>query len=71
MGVNTGGPAFPYDYGAEGSTGMTLRDWFAGHALAAVGQRLVDVDGTLVDIQASIACGAYAVADAMLAERDK
>jgi hypothetical protein len=70
-----GGPAFPQSdlsgYGigpAERSNGgMTLRDWFAGQALAIVYQRLtVECDPT----DADIALQAYFLADAMLAERN-
>lgn len=33
--IDDGGPAFPTSLSAEGPFGgMTLRDWFAGHALA-------------------------------------
>lgn len=42
-----------------GANGMTLRDWFAGQALAALGA--VDAEDS------SIAKGCYALADAMLA----
>lgn len=46
--------------------GMTLRDWFAGQALACVYKRfLPDSDASLDDL----ALQAYAIADAMLAER--
>jgi len=30
--INNGGPAFP----GQAHAGMTLRDWFAGHALAGL-----------------------------------
>ena len=46
--------------------GMTLRDWFAGQALAAM-SRLGDDDTTA----RSIAYDAYLLADAMLAERER
>jgi hypothetical protein len=52
-----GGYAFPSDT----STGMTLRDWFAGQALANV-----DHDPDLPEIAAR---AAYRIADAMLAAR--
>lgn len=67
---DNGGPAFPvavdqkhWDY-----PGMTLRDWFAGQALACVMQRFEpgsDPDTSDIAIQA------YMIADAMLAERDQ
>lgn len=67
-----GGPAFPNDMELDGwgqtvgSTGMTLRDWFAGQAMAAQianSMRLDTWDGH--------AETAYRQADAMLAERAK
>ena len=64
---NDGGPAFPCT-DAKGfvSDGMSLRDYFAGQALAG----LLAFPGK--DFPSSvIALGAYDVADAMLAEREK
>lgn len=69
-----GGPAFPGTWWDRDSTGvapresypgMTLRDWFAGMAMAAMlarrpGERPYGVDGAIA---------AYNHADAMLAER--
>lgn len=54
-------PAFPPPV-PNVSRGMTLRDWFAGQALA-----------TCADLEKakSAAAWAYQVADAMLAERQK
>lgn len=52
--------------------GMTLRDWFAGHALTST-MRLVtsceSVDGE--SMAQTFARRAYELADAMLAEREK
>lgn len=74
-----GGPAFPdmtidwLDSGARHVTrhsGMTLRDWFAGQALAGlmpVCQHDTIAPGTWPQ---HIARNAYEVADAMLAARD-
>ena len=45
---------------------MTLRDWFAGQALAAM-PRLGDTDA---DVR-TIAHDAYLLADAMLAQRER
>ena len=72
-----GGPAFPLqsigpDF-APGYGGMTLRDYFAGQALAGVMNRMHE------DIQhlgsttfpSNVACHAYRLADAMLKERSK
>lgn len=79
MSANDGGPAFPVqtffnpNSGEMGNTGqywdgngMSLRDWFAGQALAVM----------LYDVQLSgsfdrYANAAYGLADAMLAERAK
>lgn len=75
-----GGPAFPRNALSGGdhgypvqSDGMSLRDWFAGQALAgliASGRSAYDLlDG---DYQAAYAAyRAYTVADAMLAAREK
>jgi len=56
--------AFPLDgdYGAQ--NGMTLRDWFAGQAISQsfLANRWADEDSAKY---------AYAIADAMLAERAK
>ena len=66
-----GGPAFPYPPSNHSlfvqpvlSTGMTLRDYFA----ASVVSRLVPEH---VYSPATVAEEAYALADAMIAERDK
>jgi hypothetical protein len=62
-----GGPAFPVpvDSGVliAATLGMTIRDWFAGQALAGMMSTPIDT-GT-------IAKDAYAVADAMLVVRDQ
>ena len=71
MTTNTGGPAFPkpdmVDDGAlisQGSTGMTLRDYFAAKAMHA---RLTTYQGTWYG---GVAEEAYKAADAMLEERE-
>lgn len=68
--------------------GMTLRDWFAGHALAGLlsdgSQRLInDACKDVPDfldmgpvkraevVNSQLATGSYAIADAMLAERER
>lgn len=64
---DNGGPAFPTTAGqVVYSHGMTLRDWFAGQALA--NSRTFPGDWTAI---CSIADWAYQIADAMLAERAK
>lgn len=71
---NDGGPAFPkttgetqggYGY-VKSAGGMTLRDYFAGQALAGF-----LADSKVVDTPSEMARGAYKMADAMLAEREK
>ncbi len=69
---DTGGPAFPYEfkYGdgtASRAEGMTLRDYFAAKAMQSMNAR-PDYADTPAD---AIALDAYAMADAMLAERSK
>ena len=60
-------PAFPRDRRHPGHNGMDLRDWFAGQAIisAFVSQ---DFEGSSYN---HIAGEAYALADAMLAERNR
>lgn len=61
-----GGPAYPTHIGrAAEEAGMTLRDYFAGQALAWIMQREWKPPA------AELARRAYEVADAMLAERSK
>ena len=70
--TNDGGPAFPRtpfdvnDYTGDGSSGMSLRDWFAGQALAGL-----LANPKLVTDAKYIAKWSYFNADAMLAERQK
>jgi len=73
---NGDAPAFPVTADAAVySTGMSLRDWFAGQALAGIGTWVPtpDITARLVDarICAQRAEWAYAQADAMLAARGK
>ena len=60
-----GGPAFPGEY-AEPYRGMSLRDWFAGQALAGL-----VADSSLYSTTKTEAQEAYELADAMLQERKK
>lgn len=64
--MTTGGPAFPVE-GPFGSTGITVRDYFAAKAmqsmLAAVLQRS---SASAARDAPHMADGAYAVADAMI-----
>ena len=80
---NDGGPAFPqrdentYTHEFQGEKGacvvpysprgMSLRDYFAA---SVVGNYTHDRDGSLRHVQ-HVAMSAYAIADAMLAEREK
>lgn len=63
-----GGAAFPQSedsvYIADRS-GMSLRDWFAGQALAGLAASPMDMPAEAYGLTA------YAIADAMLAERAK
>ena len=69
MSRNDGGPAFPVsDQGTHGTFGMSLRDWFAGQALA--GMFAADTADSVILTEEKTVF-AYAAADAMLAERDK
>lgn len=77
-----GGPAFPssiavgsagdvYRSWTEGYGGMTLRDWFAGQALAGLlaSPNWGPVDGRAAEER--YAMSAYLQADAMLVERER
>ena len=64
MSNNTGGPAFPIEGGSI-YAGMTLRDYFAGQAIA--GKLLMP--GTAYD-ETDCAKFAYEMADAMLKARE-
>jgi len=81
-----GGPAFPvYDetHMYPTSTGMTLRDWFAGQALATIyrswddsclrniGNPDPDVIKDVNECLDGIATDCYRIADAMIAAREK
>lgn len=74
--ADSGGPAFPlvheHSAGAGGGTfiyhGMTLRDWFAGQALAGL---IASNDAGAGDRIEEIPSYAYSIADAMLKARAK
>ena len=72
MGVTKtdGGYAFPRPNFVDVPcrSGMTLRDWFAGHALTEAASQH---DWTRPDYAGRVAAQAYAYADAMLLEREK
>ena len=64
-----GGPAFPRNGQDHLDTqdGMSLRDWFAGQALAGMNSADRRWDGGNKDM----ACAAYSQADAMIAARSE
>ena len=73
---DNGGPAFPvihtivtqpgsFTQAPLGHEGMTLRDWFAGQALAGALDRWLEVRGSDKEISG----WAYEIADAMLEAR--
>ncbi len=65
--MDDSGPAFAYGNNEQGgSSGMTLRDWFAGQALEGL---CAGADMNVEDHAAHFAAAAYIIADAMLAER--
>lgn len=75
-----GGPAFPYVLNGMDQPhdpGMTLRDWFAGQAINGLVSR--SDTSTLIygkslerhEATMKLACVAYTIADAMIAERDQ
>ena len=79
---NNGGPAFPSaqlyipaDTNHVDYAGMSLRDWFAGMALASIVEKTTIEDmkkiGTGDALRERCASGAYLLADAMLLERSK
>ena len=74
MSGRDGGPAFPNitpDMNVDGGPGMSLRDWFAGQALAGM---IASAEGEASggwpggDAQCARAC--YSLADAMLKARE-
>lgn len=71
--MNDGGPVFPIP--KEDWLGMTLRDWFAGQALAMLGDPKVGnpvcdpEENRNIDRRLAEAC--YGIADAMIEARRK
>ena len=72
--IDDGGAAFPYEphYDLEGRSvpgdrGMTLRDWFAGRAMAEMIRLSTDSEGGWS--AENVAYGCYNLADAMLIAR--
>lgn len=75
MGEKNGGSAFPIadqrgpngEGWAQGSPGMSLRDWFAGQVL----QGFLTQEAERAFPASIWAASSYEMADAMLAERDR
>lgn len=73
--INDGGPAFPGEQGYDPEdgwnktwgAGMSLRDYFAGQALAGL---IADREWYDTETASTIAMRAYELADAMLAARE-
>lgn len=70
--IKDGGPAFPRDHAHDGHNGMTLRDYFAARAMAALLTRVDVVAGDYVTNATPDqgAKDAYRFADAMLRARE-
>ena len=74
-----GGPAFPETiyagnsnrHAADETPGMTLRDWFAGQALAGILAFPGAVEGNRTKSYRTVVNTAYGYADAMIEERSK
>jgi hypothetical protein len=76
--IKDGGPAFPVHWPNQASIssfcelGMSLRDYFAGQAMAGMNASLTSAPNwPSPTAQVQMASCAYAMADAMLAERAK
>lgn len=77
--INDGGPAFPRastlkpngESWTDSQFGMTLRDWFAGQAMAEIYAARFDLNYTGGEtIGQAVARNSYDLADAMLAARE-
>lgn len=73
--INTGGPAFPQPCDAEtcphiNCQGMTLRDWFAGQALAGMLSKGF-IPSTVEIDDYDYTKAAYIIADSMLEAREQ
>lgn len=68
--IETGGLAFPFnDIGGDCDPGMTLRDYFAAKAMAALIHRYADVNIDAPGVMEEIAIRASKMADAMIKVR--
>lgn len=64
-----GGSAFPMQF--PQTHNMTMRDWFAGQAILTAAMSVSAATGRPSPPSRDVAARAYAIADAMLAERRK
>lgn len=76
--MSNNSPAFPLSREQDGwhQPGMSLRDWFAGQALGAVirqcaGDTALGYPDGIESMEQFFAVKAFALADAMLAHREK
>ena len=70
MTINTGGPAFPLETStAFQNPGMTLRDYFAAKAMAAVIIASDSNSTSIIEIDNWLGKYAYAAADCLLEAR--
>jgi hypothetical protein len=72
--INDGGPAFACASNNFDSPGMSLRDWFAGQALAGLTANYqwlknAKADSPIMHLEEIIAAASIGIADAMLAAR--
>ncbi|WP_145555817.1 hypothetical protein [Yersinia canariae] len=68
--IKTGGLAFPFnDIGGDCDPGMTLRDYFAAKAMAALIHRYADMNIDAPGVMEEIAIRASNMADAMIKAR--
>lgn len=70
-----GGPAFPITAGnSVYAQGMSLRDWFAGQALAGMAgtttRAMYDEGYSVAEVKAALVRQAYGIADAMISARE-
>ena len=73
--IDDGGPAFPrpaVEYRCGPQEGMSLRDWFAGQALAGMmAHSDTNIDPDPTELVKYMKYGPWLIADAMLAARSK
>jgi len=69
MDKHDGGPAFPWGLNGHRLGGLTFLDWFAGQALS--GEMATYTTSQAEEYAEDIARRCYAVARAMVAERNK